>query len=239
MTDPDCLFCRIIAGDIPARQRPRGRPRGGHRGHQPRGAGPSAPHAAPAHRLGRGAGRGRRRHARTALRGRRAAGRRTPASPSAATGSSPTWGPTAASPCRTSTSTWSAGGASAGRPGERHLVVRAGRARRRLGGLAAAVALVAVSLAVSACASTERPTVQSDVVALPTPLRSWAPSTEAVLTELRAAVATAGHRLEVPRSAYRPSEPPLAAAGAARRPAGRPGRPRRRLRGRLRCGGCG
>jgi hypothetical protein len=71
------------------------------------------------------------------------------------------------------------------------------------------VAVVAVSLAICACASTGRPTVQSDVVALPTPLRSWAPLTEAILTELREAAATVGHRLDAPRSAYRASEPPL------------------------------
>jgi hypothetical protein len=73
---------------------------------------------------------------------------------------------------------------------------------RRLG-------LVAVTLLVSiaACTSPDRPTVQADEVPLPTPLRSFDSVVAGTVDQLQAAVATVGSRLEVPASAYRPSEP--------------------------------
>ncbi|MEA2026997.1 MAG: hypothetical protein U9O18_09940 [Chloroflexota bacterium] len=69
--------------------------------------------------------------------------------------------------------------------------------------LAAAVAL----LAVSACTSLDRPTIQADKVSLPTPMQSYGASVAAVIDQLQDAVRTAGARLEVPTAAYRPSEP--------------------------------
>jgi hypothetical protein len=66
---------------------------------------------------------------------------------------------------------------------------------------------LATALLLAACASADRPSVQGDSVALPTPLQSYGPSLSATLDELRAAVAVVGHRLDVPLAAYRPSEP--------------------------------
>lgn len=70
-----------------------------------------------------------------------------------------------------------------------------------------ALALLALSLALAACTSADRPTVQADEVALPTPLRSFDASVAATISALEAALATAGERLEVPAAGYRPSEP--------------------------------
>ena len=71
----------------------------------------------------------------------------------------------------------------------------------------ASLALLAVPLALAACTSPDRPTVQADEVALPTPLRSFDASVAATIGALEAAVARAGERLELPTGAYRPSEP--------------------------------
>ena len=79
-----------------------------------------------------------------------------------------------------------------------------GTGRRRAVGAATLLAFVA---ALNACASAERPSVQADVVPLPTPLQSWAPSTASVIAELGASVSGVGHRLDAPMAAYRPSEP--------------------------------
>lgn len=64
------------------------------------------------------------------------------------------------------------------------------------------------ALAVAACTSTERPSVQADTVALPTPLRSFDASVAAAIGQLQTAVAAIGRRLDDPINAYRPSEPP-------------------------------
>ena len=69
------------------------------------------------------------------------------------------------------------------------------------------LALSAVSLMLAACTSADRPTVQAETVALPTPLRSFDASVAATIGALESAVATVGERLEVPSGAYRPSEP--------------------------------
>jgi hypothetical protein len=74
-------------------------------------------------------------------------------------------------------------------------------------GRLAAASLLPLVLALCACASVERPSVQGDVVPLPSPLRSWAPSTASVIAELGAAVSGVGHRLDAAIVAYRPSEP--------------------------------
>jgi hypothetical protein len=71
----------------------------------------------------------------------------------------------------------------------------------------AMAAMLPVALVVSACASPDRPSVQADVVSLPTPLQSWGPSTSATITELGRAVSAVGHRLDVAMAAYRTSEP--------------------------------
>ena len=71
----------------------------------------------------------------------------------------------------------------------------------------AVAALLPVMLAVSACASPDRPSVQADVVPLPTPLQSWGPSTSATIADLGTAVSAVGHRLDVAMVAYRTSEP--------------------------------
>jgi hypothetical protein len=70
------------------------------------------------------------------------------------------------------------------------------------------VALVAVAAQLlGACASADRPSVQGDTVALPTPLQSFGASLAATMAELQAAVTTVGSRLVMPAAAYRPSEP--------------------------------
>lgn len=65
----------------------------------------------------------------------------------------------------------------------------------------------AVLLIVVACTSTQRPSVQADHVALPTPVRSFDASMESTIGRLQEAVTSAGSRLVVPDRAYRPSEP--------------------------------
>lgn len=69
-------------------------------------------------------------------------------------------------------------------------------------------AALAVAFLAGACTSAERPSVQGDTVALPTPLRSFDASVSATIGRLRAAVGVVGHRLDVAAAAYRPSEPP-------------------------------
>jgi hypothetical protein len=71
----------------------------------------------------------------------------------------------------------------------------------------AAVALAALLLT-AACTNPDRPSVQADEVALPTPLRSIGPSTEAAIGQLDAALNAAGSRLVDALVGYRPSEPP-------------------------------
>jgi len=66
---------------------------------------------------------------------------------------------------------------------------------------------VLAALLVIGCASTERPRIQPDVVALPTPLRSYGASLASAVGQLQAAVAAAGSRLESAAAPYRPSEP--------------------------------
>jgi len=66
---------------------------------------------------------------------------------------------------------------------------------------------LATALIVTACASSDRPSVQADEVALPTPLRSLDVSVLATVSELQDAVAAAGSRLDSTDRAYRPSEP--------------------------------
>lgn len=67
--------------------------------------------------------------------------------------------------------------------------------------------LLGATLLFAACTSTDRPTVQADEVALPTPLRSFDASVTATIDALETAVASIGERLEVSPRAYRPSEP--------------------------------
>ena len=62
-------------------------------------------------------------------------------------------------------------------------------------------------LALAACTSPDRPTVQSDEVELPTPMRTIEASVERAITAVEAALAGAGERLVRPTAAYRPSEP--------------------------------
>jgi hypothetical protein len=70
-----------------------------------------------------------------------------------------------------------------------------------------AALLLASVLLLAACASPDRPTVQAEEVALPTPMRTFDASVGATITALEAAAATVGERLEAPAGAYRPSEP--------------------------------
>jgi hypothetical protein len=70
------------------------------------------------------------------------------------------------------------------------------------------VSVVLVGIcAVAGCTSTDRPSVQADEVALPTPMRSFDASVAAAVRAVEAAVAGAGEQLETPARAYRPSEP--------------------------------
>lgn len=64
-------------------------------------------------------------------------------------------------------------------------------------------------LAVAACASPNRPSIQAPEVALPTPMASFGASMAVTLRALEAAVTGAGERLETPQGAYRPSEPEI------------------------------
>jgi hypothetical protein len=71
---------------------------------------------------------------------------------------------------------------------------------------AAALPLVAV-LALAACTSPDRPSVQPDDVELPTPMRTISASVERSVAAVAAALTPIGERLVLPTSAYRPSEP--------------------------------
>ncbi|MFV2063289.1 MAG: hypothetical protein ACC726_07225 [Chloroflexota bacterium] len=66
-----------------------------------------------------------------------------------------------------------------------------------------------VLLVVVGCTSPDRPSVQADTIALPTPLRSFDASLSATIRELQGAVAAVGSRLDSAQRAYRPSEPQL------------------------------
>ena len=70
----------------------------------------------------------------------------------------------------------------------------------------AALAL-GVSLVLAACTSPDRPSVQADDVALPTPLRTVDASVQRSISAVEAALAAVGERLVLPTGAYRPSEP--------------------------------
>jgi len=75
---------------------------------------------------------------------------------------------------------------------------------------AAAVAVVAAGmllLGAVGCASLDRPSAQGERVALPTPLRTYGASVAATVSQLQAAVAAAGSRLDAANMPYRPSEP--------------------------------
>ncbi len=63
-------------------------------------------------------------------------------------------------------------------------------------------------LAVAGCTSPQRPSVQAEPVALPTPLRSYDAAVAATIGQLDASVTTAGLRLITAERPYRPSEPP-------------------------------
>ena len=66
---------------------------------------------------------------------------------------------------------------------------------------------VAAVLLFVACTNPERPSVQADTVALPTPLRSFDASLSATVELLRGAMNQVGTRLNVAIRPYRPSEP--------------------------------
>ena len=124
--DPDCLFCRIVAGEIPSDEGPRGR--GGRRlpRHRPARPDPHPRDPARPHRVGRRPDRGGRADARPAVRDASPRSLAARASPTPATGSFRTSAGGAARPSTTSTSTCSGAGRSSGRRGE------AGRARAAL-----------------------------------------------------------------------------------------------------------
>jgi hypothetical protein len=75
----------------------------------------------------------------------------------------------------------------------------------RLGRIALVLSILGAVLL--GCASLDRPRAQGDTVALPTPIRSLDAAVSDAVAALEAAVTTVGSRLEVPASAYRPSEP--------------------------------
>ncbi len=66
---------------------------------------------------------------------------------------------------------------------------------------------MAASVALAACTSPDRPTVQADQVALPTPMRSFGTTVALTIGAVEGALASIGERLEIPTGAYRPSEP--------------------------------
>jgi len=68
-------------------------------------------------------------------------------------------------------------------------------------------ASLVVMLVAVACTSPDRPSVQADTVALPTPLRSLNASLSATIARLQDAVAGVGSRLDTAQRPYRPSEP--------------------------------
>ena len=115
--DPDCLFCKIVAGENPVDEGPRGRPRRRVPRHRAARPDPHPRHSARPHRVRRRPDRGRRADARPAVRDRRRDRARARASPTPATGSSPTSAAGAARPSTISTSTCSAAARSSGRPG--------------------------------------------------------------------------------------------------------------------------
>lgn len=61
---------------------------------------------------------------------------------------------------------------------------------------------------IAACTSLQRPTVQADTVALPTPLRSYDAAVATTIGQLQDAAARSGNRLMTANRPYRPSEPP-------------------------------
>ncbi|MEX1296580.1 MAG: hypothetical protein AB1Z67_10445 [Candidatus Limnocylindrales bacterium] len=67
---------------------------------------------------------------------------------------------------------------------------------------------LAAALVLAACTSTDRPSVQADEVALPTPMRSIDPSAQRSIAAVESALSAVGERLVLPTAAYRPSEPP-------------------------------
>ena len=74
--------------------------------------------------------------------------------------------------------------------------------------LRAGAVAIAAAMAVAACTSPDRPSVQADTIVLPTPLRSHGPSVATTIGQLQAALTAAGGRLVEPVGGYRPSEPP-------------------------------
>lgn len=67
--------------------------------------------------------------------------------------------------------------------------------------------LLTVPLALAACTSPDRPTVQAEEVELPTPMRTIDASMERAITAVATGLAGVGERLVMPTAAYRPSEP--------------------------------
>jgi hypothetical protein len=65
----------------------------------------------------------------------------------------------------------------------------------------------ALILALAACASPDRPSVQPETVALPTPLNSPTSAMAGTISELQQAVANVPTRLVPPVAPFRPSEP--------------------------------
>ena len=66
---------------------------------------------------------------------------------------------------------------------------------------------LAAVLALAACTSPDRPSVQADEVELPTPMRTVDASVERTIAAVDAALTGVGERLTTPTGAYRPSEP--------------------------------
>ena len=66
---------------------------------------------------------------------------------------------------------------------------------------------LAAVLALAACTSPDRPSVQADQVELPTPMRTVDASVERTIAAVDAVLAGVGERLTTPTGAYRPSEP--------------------------------
>lgn len=62
-------------------------------------------------------------------------------------------------------------------------------------------------LAVAACTNPDRPSVQSDEVVLPTPMRTLDASVSRTVAAVDSALNAVGERLTMPIGAYRPSEP--------------------------------
>ena len=69
-----------------------------------------------------------------------------------------------------------------------------------------ALSLAAV-LALAACTSPDRPSVQAEDIELPTPMRSFDASVARSVAAIEQALTAAGERLVLPTSGYRPSEP--------------------------------